>query len=82
MSHDIPNASAQHTFAVLNDLCDISQTIGGGINGCNSAYQILLAVRVDHAVQQSGKAIRDLTVGELIAIIGDCKAEYNARATA
>lgn len=43
-----------------------------------SAYQILLAARIS----QTGKKVAQLTVGELITIIDDCSAEYNARATA
>lgn len=58
-------------------LCDVARQIGC-VASCNSAYQILLTTRV----QQTGKRLTELTIEELLQLIDDCTAEYNARATA
>lgn len=75
--HSSKQAAIESVSEIITEFYALSLTVMGTTEQ-TSAYQILLAARI----RQTGKSVAQLTVGELITIIDDCTAEYNARATA
>ncbi len=67
-------ANPIHTAQTCRNLSDAADQIGSLIE-CNGRFESLLAQHIE----ATGKAVNDLTVGELMQHIQQCRDEFNQK---